>query len=222
MMNEIEKYNKCWQTIGVYGNGTCEKIDKYIHCRNCSEYAKAGRNLLNREITTNQIEEWTELYSIPKKQEDSQTISVIIFRLENEWFALKTIYFQETIATKPIHTVPFRTNKELMGLVNVSGELLLVVSAHNLFELTNTYDSISNKSFARMIVISRNNQRCVLPVDEVSGVRQINVSIIQKPPVTLSKTPTSLSSGIFQLNNRSIGLIDEDKLFASIERILQW
>lgn len=222
-MNDLETIDKCWKIIGTFGNGTCDKIDKYNHCRHCPVFAKAGRSLLDREISEQTIEEWTEIYSIPKKFVEEDTISAVIFRLQNEWFALKTKYFQETVELKPIHSVPFRTNNIFLGVVNIGGELLLAVSAKNLFELNETQEEKSSKkSFKRMIVVVQNNQRCVFPVDEVIGVTQISESIIQKAPVTITKSPSSLTSGIFTLNNKRIGLIDEIKLFSAFDKNLKW
>jgi chemotaxis-related protein WspD len=223
IMDEIEKIEKCWKIIGVYGDGSCEKINSYIHCRHCPIFAKAGRSLLDREITEKAIKEWTEIYSTPKKQEATDSLSVVVFRIHNEYFALKTKYFQETIELKAIHTVPFRTNNVFLGIVNVGGELLLAISAKNLFDLSETlYEIPQIASFKRMVVVIFNGHRCVLPVDEVIGVTQISESIIQKAPITLAKSPTSFSSGIFNLNNKNIGLIDETKFFSALDKNLSW
>jgi len=107
-INEIENTAKCWKDVGVWGLSTCEKLDKYIHCRHCPEYSKAGRQLLNRPIEKESITEWTAQFSKEKVETQGASLSVVIFKIENEWLAIRTEYFQEIQEWRPFHSIPFR------------------------------------------------------------------------------------------------------------------
>jgi len=48
----------CWREIGIAGNGTCERLPEMIHCRNCAEYSRGGRELFDRPASPELLEEW--------------------------------------------------------------------------------------------------------------------------------------------------------------------
>lgn len=215
---------KCWKEIGVFGNGTCEKLNNWGHCRHCPEYSKAGRKLLDRPIPPGLIQEWTSVIASKKEAETQGTLSVVVFRLSGELLAFKTIFFQEAVEVKKIHSIPSRTNNIFLGVVNINGELLLCVSAPALLGINETAEDTENKKriYKRMVVVNKDNQRFVFAVDEFIGIVRISSDNIQKAPATLYKSPNSLSAGIFEMNNKNVGLIDEDKFFQSLKRSLNW
>lgn len=221
-MSAIDKITNCWKKIGIFGDSTCPKLSELIHCRNCIEYNKAGRSLFNREVTNEFLEETTKNLTDVKKIKTLDFISVIIFRIENEWLALRTIYLQETTNMRPIHRVPFRTNNVFKGIVNINGELLLCVSLTNIMENTSeeTRDLKDENTYKRMLVIHKNNERYVFPVDEVLGIYRISSNEIQGVPATISKSPSSLIEGIFNLNENKVGLLGEDRFLQALKRSL--
>ena len=48
----------CYKTTGVFGDGTCSRLPGLIHCRNCAEYARAGRQLFDRPLAPGELEQW--------------------------------------------------------------------------------------------------------------------------------------------------------------------
>jgi len=222
--NEIlENGKQCWKEIGVSGSGVCEKLDIYSHCRLCPVYSEKGRSLLDRESSEELIEIWTKEISEPKQMERSDTISVVIFKIKNEWFALSTIYFKETINYRTIHTVPDRTNDVFLGIANINGELLLCLNSYRIFgvDVSENEDSASDKS-QRMVVLKDDNDRYVLIVDEILGVIRLSMEETVKGPATLVNAPESLSKRVFQYNNKKIGFVDPEKLFKSLNGSLNW
>jgi len=224
MENSITQVEKCWKSIGVFGDSTCEKLERYGHCRHCPEYSKSGRKLLDREIPPGAIDEWTRIIATPKQAETQGSISVLVFRVMNEWVAIRTAFYQEAVEVRTIHTVPFRTDNTFLGLVNVNGELLLCASSTDLLGLgeTGTDNESHKKSIKRMLVINKESDRYVLPVDEVQGVIRINEEDLQKAPATIFKSPSTLTTCIFNQNNINVGLIDEEKFFQHLKRSLSW
>jgi chemotaxis-related protein WspD len=214
---------QCWKKIGVFGDFSCPKLADIVHCRNCAEYNKAGRTLFDREVSDDFLEEWTKNLTGIKETEALDTISVIVMRIKNEWLALKTIFLQETTNLRPVHRVPLRTNNVFKGIVNINGELLLCISVADLLEYAHEEDKWKDDTiiYKRMVVINKDSERFVFPVDEILGIYRIASSDLKEPPVTLSKSPMTFIEGIFNLNEKKVGLLGEDKFIHALKRSLE-
>jgi Chemotaxis signal transduction protein len=129
----------CWNQIGVDGDRSCVQLKTVIHCRNCPIYSAVGRSLLEREAPSEYLQEWTEI--LAKTQPDStqnsvvgtvirssETLSIMVFRLGEEWLALPVRLLQEVTQPCIIHTLPHRSDDLFLGLVNIRGEILLCIS----------------------------------------------------------------------------------------------
>ena len=120
-INPQSNIEHCWNVIGVTGNRSCLELSTYIHCRNCPVYSKTGRNLLERFPLENYRLEWTELFAQTTvddylKSDNlaiSETVTVIIFRLQQEWLAISAEVFQQTTPSTTVHTIPHRSNQIL-------------------------------------------------------------------------------------------------------------
>lgn len=212
----------CWKKIGVFGDSSCPELAGLIHCRNCFQYNNAGRTLFDREVPDEFLEEWTRNITLVKEPETRDAVSVIVFRIAGEWLALRTVYLQETTNLRPVHHVPYRTNKVFRGLVNINGELLLCFSVGDLTEsaAAENPEQAETTVSKRMLVISKQGERYAFPVEEILGIFRIPMGDLQKPPVTLAKSPSGVVETIFDLNQRKIGLLSEDKLVHALKRSL--
>jgi len=211
---------RCWKEQGVFGDFSCPKLADIVHCRNCIEYNRAGRTLFDRKVSDEFLEKWTSNFMGIKEAAALDTISVIVMRIKNEWLVLKTVYLQEITSVKAVHPVPFRTNNVFKGIVNINGELLLRVSLADLLEYNNEDDTMKGNStiYMRMIVLNKDGERYVFPVDEVLGIYRISLSGLKEPPVTLSKAPLTMIAGIFDIDDKKVGLLDEEKFIHAFER----
>jgi chemotaxis signal transduction protein len=70
-----------------------------------------------------------------------------------------------------------------------------------------------SKAVKRMMVVVNNGERFVFRVDEALGVTRFSIEELEKAPATMSKYPKTTLSGIFRLNDLSVGLLDENKFF---------
>src|SRR5437899_10088856 len=89
------EFSRCWAEIGVYGNGTCHELEKFVHCRNCPEYSAGALELLNRKIPAEYRREVSQHLATAKRTANGPTISAVLFRLQTEWLALPTHSLQE-------------------------------------------------------------------------------------------------------------------------------
>jgi len=211
----------CWKEKGIFGDGSCPELASLIHCRRCPVYASAGRQLLNQELPQAYLAERTLVIAQPKETARLGTLSVLAFRLAEERFALKTIFFQEAAEMSPVHTLPLKVNRVFRGIANINGELLLCLSVLDLLELTDGVQTDpSPAAYERMLVVGRDGQRFVFPVEQILGVYRVAPEDLGEVPATLSRSARALTRGIFMLNGRHVGLLDEERLFPAMTRSL--
>jgi chemotaxis-related protein WspD len=217
------RINDCWNTIGVGGNGTCGELQKYIHCRNCPVYSKAGIQLLDRPMTAGYRCERTGHYAAAKALTRPARVSVVIFRIGAEWLALPTLAFQEVAPRRAVHTLPHRRGGLALGLVNIRGELLVCVSLGRLLGL----ELGSGAEAARLLVTNWEGQRLAIPVDAVAGIHRLHGEEVQAPPATISKSAQSYTRGVFGWSEgpggmrRSVGYLEPEAMFNALNRSLR-
>lgn len=211
----------CWQDIGITGDRSCELLSKYVHCRNCPQYSALGRTLFDREMPEDYQREVSEELAAPAAAVVEETESVLVLRIGSEWFALRTQVFQEIAPYQKPYVVPFRTGALLAGLVNVNGELLLCISLEAALGLS-PEEKTNSLGKPRLCVVKNGSARFAFGVDEVLGIRQVPYASLQPVPVTLAKSPSAQIISCFEVNGYRVGLIDEQRLFTSLERGLQW
>jgi chemotaxis-related protein WspD len=223
-MDYEAKVNKCrcWKVIGVYGDMSCHELSTYIHCRNCPKFTKAGRELFsNNHITDELLDEWTVKNSRLKDSESKGDVSIVQFRLNNEWFALATKFLLGANEVLPVHSVPHRTNSIFEGLVNINGELLCCISAYEVLGIKKQISGdIKKKGYGRMVTIAKDNDVFVFKVDELLRAKRIVSDDLKKPPATLSKSYKSFTKNIFLNEDRKVGFIDETVFFKALRESL--
>lgn len=206
---------RCWKTVGIEGDGSCPELAALAHCRNCPEYARAGRALLERGVSEEQREQWTRAVSEPPPEEQAETVPVVVFRVGEEWLALNAQAIVRAVEARPAHTVPGRTGGAFLGLVNVDGELLLNWCPARLMGLE------LNSQPRRLLVAARDSERFVFSAEEVLGLRRVPRTALENPPATLTRAPATFTTAMFDLDGRNVALLDENRLFESAARSLE-
>ena len=213
----------CWKKIGVFSKkkAQCSRLAEVIHCRNCDRFIHAGRNLLERDLPEACREEWTGIVASGKETESPGTVSVVIFRVWQEWLALHTRLFREVVDPQKIHTLPHRKNPVLLGLVNVHGEIQLCISLKDLLDIRGkSEENGEKKGYRRMMVVSSEGNQWVFPVEKIHGICRIHPDSFQNTPVTVAKSRSAFTRNIFSWENMNVALLDDGLLFASLKRSL--
>ncbi|MCW8130066.1 MAG: purine-binding chemotaxis protein CheW [Planctomycetota bacterium] len=208
----------CWNRIGIGGDGSCEELPKVVHCRNCPVYAGAGRGLLDRETTADYRAEWTALLAKQQERRSSATQSLVVFQLGDELLALPTHSFREVVQPRPVHRLPARRSRILMGLVNVRGEIQLCISLASLLGLASRLDAAAAATQGRMMVVEQEKQVWVFPVEKVLGTFRIDPKEVQALPATLHHAQHSFTHGAIEWEGRSVGCLDEVSVFAAVRK----
>ena len=216
-MVETDGDRPCWKEVGVFGDKSCPELAARGHCRHCRVYTAAGRRRLDRESPGDYPEEWARILAAPKKEAKADTLSVIVFRLGRELLALKTLFFQEAAEAVLPHRVPLRTHDVFRGVVNVNGELICCMSLEALMEIPPAEEVAAGpRVYSRLVVVNRQGHRFAFAADEVLGVRRFPPEALQELPATAAKSVRALTAGIFAAEDRTIGLIAEEKLFTAL------
>src|SRR3954453_1871801 len=86
----------CWNRIGTSGDRSCPELEAHIHCRNCPVFASAARTFFDRPAPDGYLAEWTRWLGGSGDAAgggeggDRDLVSVLIFRLGQEWLAFRT------------------------------------------------------------------------------------------------------------------------------------
>ncbi|MEB3199348.1 MAG: chemotaxis protein CheW [Synechococcaceae cyanobacterium] len=222
--------NDCWNHIGVFGDTSCPSLASWVHCRNCPVYSAAGRSLLERLPPQGYLQEWTTVLADAKRGNDirelsadgsvvrsTQSLSVMIFRLGEELFALPVNVFLEVSSPFIVHAVPRRSSPLFLGLVNVRGEIMLAASLSELLQLQPAAGPAA-KAPRRMAVAGSPDGKWVFPIDEIHGIYLFHQNDVRAAPVVISAASQAFSCGVFQWQNRSVALLDAERIFAALTR----
>jgi len=215
----------CWNRIGVWSKdqSSCPELEKHIHCRNCSRYSEAGRQILERPAPGKYRVELRQRYSESGPALKKAENSALIFRLGDEWLALNSRDVNEITELRTIHSLPHRNNDLIKGLVNIRGELKICISLGSLLQLDRARDSYvtDHEIRERMIYISRDGHSFVFPVSEVYGIAHYPEQDVEPTPATVSKARQSFTSGILPWEKRHVGILDSELLFYALGKGLQ-
>lgn len=156
---------------------------------------------------------------------DVKPIAVVIFRIHNEWLALPASVFKEVTPSSPIHTIPHRSNQILLGLVNIHGELQICVSLAHLLTLEiakpeTTKPAALTHSIPnpRMMVLERESERWVFPVDEIYGVQRFQLNELKPAPTNVAKSANTYTKGLIGWRKTHVSFLDDELLFYTLNR----
>ena len=211
--------NDCWNRIGVWGDRSCPELAGVVHCQNCPVFSAAGRRFLNTPSLPGYMDEWTDRLAEPADDATVDRLGVLIFRLADEWLALSVAVLVEVTPVKPVRRVPHRGGV-LAGLVNVRGELYLCARLDMLLGVTGrgAVKGAAGGSPAarRLLVVRKDGDRWVFPVDEIDQVHRIPAASVGRPPATVGRAAGTLSLGVFDQSGRTVGLLDEARVFEAL------
>jgi chemotaxis-related protein WspD len=214
--------NDCWNRIGISGDRSCPELHTHIHCRNCPVFESAANAFFDRPAPEGYLDEWVRELADPCYDTDSKHLSVLIFRLGNEWLALATGAVVEVTSPRPVHVIPHRSSDVLVGMVNLRGkiELMVALSALLGIEPSDVKNDPSEMPAviggARLVVIRKEAITWVFEADEVPGVRRFPQNVLMNVPSTLANPEGSFSQSVIPWHNRSVGFLDENRLFSAL------
>lgn len=239
-LREATLIDDCWNRIGVRGDGSCPRLAGYIHCRNCPVHDAAAARVLDREQVVEVAGERQPLFSpTVRAARDTDTTSWLVFRIGDEWLGLPTTIFQQVAQLRPIHSLPHRRHRAVLGVVNIRGALLVCASLARLFGIASEFAQDGRRDAAQQVVEARDRARLlvveptadyaprgdsdnpiVFPVDAVDGVHRFARADFQEVPATIASMSASHAIAVTAWKGVTVGLLDAGKLFETLNRSL--
>jgi chemotaxis-related protein WspD len=240
----VTRVHDCWNRIGTRGDSSCPRLADHTWCLNCPVFEQAARQLLDRPLSDSDILDPTRGVDVARRGGGSADVpivpdeanlsgvvgdgassmqSALVFRVVDEWLALPTTALRQVDDMRPVHPLPHRRNRVVLGLVNVRGALTVTVSLGELLHLDRTAAGKhpSRNGYARMLVAAHRGEPVAFPVDEVEGVLRFAANALQPTPSTLAHGSASHASGVLPWCGTTIGLLDPDRVFDSLARSLR-
>lgn len=224
---DMRDSESCWRRIGVEGDRSCPRLAQSVHCRNCPVFSAAGQELLQCETPPEYLDYSTRQLANVEEGAATETFSLLIFRVGSEWLSLDARTIVEVVDPRPIHRIPHRTNRLLLGLANIRGELHLCLSLRELLDIDPTKSDATSgyaspmRSRQRLLVAEHGQERWVFPVDEVEGVHHVPAGAMESLPHTVQKSPRYYSQAIFSHDNKRVGMLSVSRLFQALQRTVQ-
>jgi chemotaxis-related protein WspD len=209
----------CWNSIGVKGDRSCEKLAETRHCHNCPLFEQAAEAFLDRPAPATYAEEIATLLAAPAvESSEADEASVVLFNLGDQTLAFDTAAVVEVTEPRPLRRVPHRTNRVFLGLVNVRGQLELCASLPGLLQIEPSQQS---NGTARMLLTERLGQRWVFAVDDVLGVQRLHIDGSSHVPATAQRDGSFCIQRLISWKGRQVGLLDLDKTFTALQGSLR-
>ncbi|MBY4711938.1 chemotaxis protein CheW [Burkholderia cepacia] len=218
----------CWNRIGTRGDRTCERLNECLRCLNCPVYAYHAAKLLERPLDAAEMADATRRMSAAGaphvRDADADTRhAALAFRVADEWLALPIGVLRGIAGTRPIHSLPHRRNSAVRGVVNIRGTLRIAISIGALLGLDAGKGGKGRDDgrFTRLLVAAHQGEPVVFPVDEVEGVLRFGASDWVPVPATVGRASAGLSRGVLSWRGKSVGLLDDDRLFDAVTRSMR-
>ena len=206
----------CWRAIGVSGDASCPELLDVVHCRNCPVHTAAGRTLFERPAPPGYLDEDTAFLAQAKLRAVTRSLALLVFRIGDEWLGLDATDVVEIAEARSGHRIPHRTGPVLRGLVNIRGQLLLLVSLHGLLGMDAHHTT--RAGLERLVVLQKKQALWVFRADEVQGVQRFAPGELAPVPVTVTQGAANLSRGLLRMGDKLIGYLDSEALFAALRQ----
>jgi len=217
-LSVIDPAEQCWNRIGIRGDRSCPELLKVTHCNNCPVFAAAGRRFLDAPSPVGYLDEWTARLAARDDTREGDESSVLVFRLGDEWLALPVSVLVEVTRPRVLHRIPHRGGL-LAGMVNIRGELHLCVRFDLLLGVAAAAET--DPELRRLVVIRRDGEGWAFAADEVDQVHRVLLPDLTSAAPTLARSQVKMTRGVFPHANRSVGLLDDARLFQSLRERLR-
>ena len=213
----------CWNTIGVRGDRSCEKLATRTHCRNCEVYAGAARRNLQRPVSEEYRAHWAAHFRQVHSAGARDDSAALVFRIGREWLALPAAMIDSVAPQALAHRIPHRSGGALLGIVNVGGKLYPAIALGALLGIDSSEApaAVGRHTFARLVVAHWEGQSFALPVADLHGIVRYPASTLAAPAATINKGLVRHLAGVLTFGGMHIGVLDAGLAGHQMTRLLR-
>jgi len=146
-----------------------------------------------------------------------ELIQLVTFTLDQEEYGVEVLKVREIIRMNSITHMP-NTPHYVEGIINLRGKVIPIISMRKKFGIIEA----ENNSHTRIIIMDIAGELMGFIVDSVSEVIRISGTEIQpSPTVAAGGIDQECISGVINLPERLLVLLDLDQMFSGEERLLE-
>jgi chemotaxis-related protein WspD len=179
-------------------------------------HADAVLRLLDRPITSAELEAGAEMAARPSDAQGKQSLRLLLFRLGDEIAALPTGALRRVTPAARASKIPHRSSGVLRGVCNIRGELVLCADLRRLLGLPEPDAEHADASFdsRRMVVVGPAENSWAFEVDALMGVESIDPSLVREPPLTVGYSIGDFTRGLADIGGHCVTILDGERVLA--------
>ena len=148
-----------------------------------------------------------------KKQESSELLQLVSFKIGNEEFGVDILKVQEINRMMQITKVP-NAPHFVDGVINLRGRIIPIIDLRIRLGMVKREHDKST----RIVVVELDGKTVGFIVDEVSEVLRIPVSITEPPPPMVAGINADYITAVGKLEDRLLILLDMEKVLSEKEK----
>ena len=147
-------------------------------------------------------------------EEVSDRVSMLLFRIGEEWYAVRVGDVREIFQEYDVTLVPC-TPQCILGVTNVRGEILSVTDPALLMGL----GKIAGVPVAQppAVVVKNASIATALVVDEIGDIVEVPNEAVEPPVSIIDRTQAEFVAGSVFVGGTMIGLLDVDRVLAPVD-----
>lgn len=148
------------------------------------------------------------------EEETTGRIAVLLFRMGEEWYAVKVSDVREIFQEYAITTIPCVPDF-ILGVVNVRGEILSITDLAKMMRLGSVdWDS---GLVPPAIVISNGSVVTAMIVDEIGDIAEVASDAIEPPVSIIDRAQAEFIAGSVYIEGSMVGLVGVERVLEPIE-----
>ncbi len=165
---------------------------------------------------------------LKESETEKGTISVIIFEVEGEQFAIDLLHAREIIQKGQIRRLP-QTFEFVEGIYNYRGDIIYVINLSKKLEL-HKYMSYKSKEDVEeeeeqsdekyLVIVNINNVNTGLLVDRIINISHIKSNeLVELSPIFETSISMEFIEGVIKFKDRPRILLNVDKILTEAEQV---
>ena len=150
---------------------------------------------------------------------DSQTISLVTFKISNETYAIDIMEVNEIVKLTEITPIP-NAPDFVDGIITLRGQIIPIVDLNKRFNFVPRTYTEEDELFRAIVIIRVHDMTIGILIDQVNRVIPIDRNQIQPPPQMVSGVGAEFISGVVKQNDNLFVILDVQKLFSKKELLM--
>jgi purine-binding chemotaxis protein CheW len=150
----------------------------------------------------------------PRRESGHKTASsqrqLCTFYVKSQLYGIDVTQVQEVVKSMAMSRIPLALHY-VRGLINLRGQVATAVGLREMFQLEGQTETSSMN-----VILRHEGALIALQVDEIGDVMEVERGDIESIPSTIPDSIRSYMSGVFQLKNSLLCVIDLNKLFKNV------